>query len=142
MPSEHSAGAIIYNKGRYLLLHRKAHEHYKEGWFFVRGKIEQGETTEVTVRREVSEETGIKDLFFVKGFFETSEWFYRKEGQTVHKQADYLFAETSTENVTLSPEHESYAWLPFGEAYAKLKFEADKQILKKANDFIEKAKRE
>ena len=133
---------MIYNKGKFLLLYRKAHEHYREGWFFVRGLFEPNEEIEQVVRREVEEETGIKGLFFVKGFKETVEWFYSKEGKTVHKTAIYLFAETAAEKVTISEEHDDYAWLPFQEAYARLTFENDKQIIKKAHDFIERKKRE
>lgn len=142
MPNERSAGAMIYNKGRYLLLYRKAHDHYREGWFFARGKVEEGEDIEATARREIMEETGIKDLFFVKGFREVVTWFYRKEGQLIHKTAIYVFAETSTEEVTVTKEHTDYAWLPFEHAYARLTFPSDRKVLKKANDFIEKMKKE
>ncbi|MDD4878242.1 MAG: NUDIX domain-containing protein [Candidatus Nanoarchaeia archaeon] len=140
MPNERSAGAIIYNKGLYLILYRKAHDHYREGWFFARGKIEEGEDIEATARREIFEETGINDLFFVKGFKETVTWFYRKEGQLIHKTAVYIFAETSTENVIISKEHDGYEWLSFEQAYARLSFPSDRKVLKKAHDFIEKMK--
>lgn len=138
MPNERSAGAMIYNKGKYLILYRKAHDHYKEGWFFARGKFEEGEDVEATARREIMEETGIKDLFFVKGFRDIVTWFYRKEGKLIHKTAIYLFAETSTDEVKVSREHTDYAWLSFEQAYARLTFPSDRKVLKRANDFIEK----
>jgi len=57
MPKEVSYGAVIYRKeGKkilYLLLYRKAHEHYKEMWDFPRGLIEKGETPEEDIIREV-----------------------------------------------------------------------------------------
>ncbi len=142
MPIERSAGAVIYNKGKYLLLYRKAHEHYKEGWFFVRGLLEKDETPEAAVRREIAEETGIKDIFIVKGFREESQWFYRKEGKTIFKTAIYLFVETSTDKVQISREHDSYVWLSFHEAYPRLTFDNDKKILRKAHEFIERKIRE
>ncbi|MFA5888540.1 MAG: NUDIX domain-containing protein [Candidatus Nanoarchaeia archaeon] len=142
MTEETSAGAIVYNKGKYLLLYRKAHDHYKEGWFFARGKIEQGEELEQTARREIMEETGIRDLFFVKGFKQVVTWFYRANGQLIHKTAIYLFAETSTEEVVLTDYHNSFAWLSFDDAYARLSFTTDKQVLKQAHDFMDIAKRE
>ncbi|MDI6737488.1 MAG: NUDIX domain-containing protein [Nanoarchaeota archaeon] len=142
MPNERSAGAIIYNKGRYLLLYRKAHDHYREGWFFARGKVEQGEDIEAAARREIKEETGIKDLFFVRGFKDIVTWFYRKDGQLIHKTAIYVFAETGTEDVHISDEHGGYEWLDFEHAYAKLTFPTDKKVLKNAHDFIEKMKKE
>lgn len=142
MAEETSAGAIVYNKGKYLLLYRKAHDHYKEGWFFARGKIEHGEDLEQTARREILEETGIKDLFFVKGFKQVVTWFYRANGQLIHKTAIYLFAETSTEDVNISSEHDGFAWLSFDDAHARLSFPTDKQVLKQAHDFMDIAKRE
>jgi len=142
MTEETSAGAIVYNKGKYLLLYRKAHDHYKEGWFFARGKIEHDEDLEQTARREILEETGIKDLFFVKGFKQVVKWFYRAKGQLIHKTAIYLFAETSTEEVNISKEHDGFAWLSFDDAYARLSFPTDKQVLKQAHDFMDIAKRE
>lgn len=141
MPVEHSMGAVIVNKGNYLLLYRKAHGIYHEGWFFVRGMTEGVEETEDTVRREVREETGIDDLFFVKGFKEQTKWFYRKDGQLVFKTAVYLLAETSTEKITLSEEHDGFSWLPFADAIVLLKFKNDKEVLRKANDFMEIAKK-
>ncbi len=142
MPTEHSAGVIIFKKGEYLLLYRKAHDNYREGWLFPRGLIEIGESVEATVRREVKEETGISDLFFVKGFKADTKWFYRKEGKLVFKTATYLLAETGTEKVKISEEHDGFAWLSFSEAMQRLTFRNDKDVLKKANDFMEKAQRE
>ena len=56
-----SAGAIIFRVDRttgqklFLLLH------YPEGhWEFVKGHVEEGETKEMTTKRECEEETGIK----------------------------------------------------------------------------------
>jgi len=142
MPAEHSVGAVIYREGKYLLLYKKAHGIYLEGWYLVRGLIEEGEEIEDTVRREIEEETGIKDLFFVKGFKETTKWFYRNDKkETVFKTAVYLFAETKTEKVKLSEEHDDYAWLDFTHSVQKLRFVNDREVLRKADKFIELMKR-
>src|SRR3989338_3599476 len=100
MPKEVSYGAVVFKKeGKnilYLLLYRKAHEHYKEMWDFPRGLIEKGETPEDDIRREVQEETGITDLKFLSGFREKVKWFYKKEGMLIFKEATYYLAETKT----------------------------------------------
>src|SRR3989344_5927641 len=120
MPKEVSYGAVIYRKeGKktlYLLLYRKAHEHYKEMWDFPRGLIEKGETPEEDVIREVKEETGIKDLKFIEDFQEKIEWFYRKNNKLVFKEATYYLAGTKTEKVKLSFEHNGFKWCVFDEA--------------------------
>lgn len=149
MPQEKSAGAIIFtikdNIPYYLLLH------YPSGhWEFARGHGEPGESEEVTARREIAEETDIKDLSIIPGFKEYSKFSFRKTyGLTgeAKKRAPWVFkivtlflAQTFTENVKISKEHKGFAWLPYEEAHKKLIKNA-KEILKKANDFLISTKR-
>ena len=59
MPKEKSAGAVIFrmeNGEPYYLLLR----YYSGHWEFAKGHIEEGESNEETVKREIEEETGIK----------------------------------------------------------------------------------
>lgn len=140
MPKEISYGAVIIRKERkkilYLLLYRKAHEHYKEMWDFPRGLIEKGETPEDDIRREIKEETGISEIIFIKGFREKVNWFYRKEGKTIFKEATYYLAETKEKEIKLSFEHNDFRWCSFDEALKLIKFNNTKNILKKANEFL------
>ncbi len=140
MPKEISYGAVIFRKEKdkilYLLLYRKAHEHYKEMWGFPRGLIEKGETPEEDIRREVKEETGIEDLKFIKGFKEKVSWFYKKEGQTIFKQATYFLAETKTKKVHLSFEHNDFKWCTFEDAMKLIKFSDTKNVMKMADEFL------
>ncbi len=141
MPREKSVGAIIIrndNGVKFLLLYREAHGIYKEGWYFTRGLIEKDESEEDTIRREIKEETSIDDLFIIKGFKEKVHWFYRnEEKQIVYKEATYFLAETSVEKVKISEEHDGYDWLSYGEAMGRLKFKNDKDVLKRAKEFLE-----
>ena len=130
MPQEHSIGIILYNNEKYLLLK------YASGhWGYVKGNIEKNEEVEDTARRELKEETGISTVFFVKGFLEKEEYFYKKEGKTMHKQVDYLLGETQETEVTLSKEHKDYKWLSYQEAMNQVTFAAGKELLKKAEEF-------
>lgn len=76
MPQEFSAGAALFHRNKeieYLLLH------YKSGhWDFPKGHIEKGESREKTIRREVEEETGIKEIIIIPGFKETIKYFFRQ----------------------------------------------------------------
>ncbi len=138
MPQERSAGAIVFRRGNnteYLLLH------YETGhWEFPRGNIEKGETEHEAARREIREETGITDITFLDGFKETSVWFFRREGKTIHKEATYFLAETKQDNVTISHEHQDYIWLSFEQAMEKVTFKNAKEILQKAEAFLKKVK--
>jgi len=131
MPQEFSVGVVVYRGAEFLLLH------YASGhWGFVKGNIEKNESAEDTARRELQEETGITSAFFVKDFTEKEEYFYKKEGKTVHKEVVYLLAETQEKLVKLSDEHIGYKWLPFEEAMHVLTFSQSKDILKKAHDYL------
>jgi len=149
MPREKSAGAIIYHiidgVPHYLLLH------YPSGhWEFAKGHIEGGENVEQTIRREVEEETGIKDLKIIPGFKEQSKYFFRKsyglKGEAkkkapwVFKLVVFLLAETKTDNVVISKEHKDFLWLPFKEAVKRITYKNAKELLKRADDYIIKSK--
>jgi len=141
MPIEKSAGAIVFRKevGNifYLLLHypssAKAPRDY---WDFPKGHIEKGEKLEETVKREVKEETGLKEIKFVEGFKETIKYFFKYKGQNVLKFVTFFLAETKGKNIKISFEHIGYQWLPYKEALEKLTFKNAKEILQKANEYL------
>mgnify|MGYP001591680664 CR=1 FL=1 len=139
MPVEVSAGAIVFKKNsqiEYLLLHRRANPPFKESWDFPRGNIEKDESEIQAVTREIKEETGISYLRFIKGFRESVEFFYRKEGKLIRKTIIYYLAETNSKEVRLSDEHNDYAWLPIDEALARLRHKSSKERLEKAHRML------
>jgi len=144
VPIEKSAGAVIFRKEKnkifYLLLHypssAKAPRDY---WDFPKGHIEKGEKELDTVRREVEEETGLKDIEFVDGFKEWIKYFFKFEGKNILKFVTFYLVETKTKNVKVSSEHLGFEWLPYEDALEKLTFKNAKEILKKANQFLKKA---
>jgi len=144
MPIERSAGAIIFrktdNKILFLSLRYPAisHRAKKEYWDFPKGHIEPGETEGKTVRREVEEETGITEFKFISKFRETIKYFFKWEGKTIFKTVAFYLLETKTEEVKISKEHLGYKWLSFEEALKQLTFDNAKEILRKANNFLEK----
>lgn len=138
MPQERSSGVVLFRmeEGRrfYLLLHYEA-----KHWDFPKGHVENGESEEQAARRECEEETGIRDLAIVPGFRECIEYFYRREGETMHKEVVFLLAETKTKNVTLSFEHIGFEWLAYGDALERLTYANAKDVLKKAESFLVKS---
>jgi len=136
MIKEVSAGAVICrieNGVRLFLL--LLHEFKTKYWEFPRGKIEGNETLKETAIREVEEETGITDLEITDGFEETIEWYFKRKGDTVFKKATYFLAETKTKEVVLSEELD-YTWLPYEEALDKITHKNEKEVLKKAQEFL------
>lgn len=151
MPKEKSAGAIIFReqegKEYYLLLHYTPSEPGKHGhWGFAKGHVEQGETDEQTARREVAEETGIKDLKIIAGFKELEKYFFRKsyglKGEArkkapwVFKLVVFFIAKTQQKEIKISDEHIGFVWLTYEDAVKKISFKNSKELLKKANDYI------
>src|SRR3989344_3651101 len=111
MPIEKSAGAVVFRrragKIEYLLLHYTARH-----WDFPKGHIERDESEEDTVRREVFEETGIRDPKLIPGFRKTMKYFFKKYittpsgrvkrgKETVTKFVVFYLAQTDTKKVKI-----------------------------------------
>lgn len=109
-------------------------------WDFPRGHIEAGETLEAVARREILEETGLKDFDFIPGFMVAVPWFYKRknEAKPRFKEAVYFLAESKTKEVKLDFENLDFAWLPYDEARLLPSFPHVNEVLKKAHDFIAK----
>ena len=96
---------IIYNRAlnRFLLVQRCENDHTGANtWENAGGNIEEGETPEDAVFREVKEETGITDIE-IKHIAYVSVL----KGKLPDLLIVYL-CETATENVTVSFEHQAY----------------------------------
>jgi len=68
------SAAIIRNKNRYLIARRSPGKHLEGYWEFPGGKIEQGETAEECLVREIREELGI--YIWVESFFGENLFHY------------------------------------------------------------------
>ena len=130
-----SAGIVLFRnnsgKNEFLLLN------YPQGhWDFVKGKIEQNETSHETALRETKEETGITNIEFVDGFEESVEYDFRFKKEDIHKKVIFFLAKTDEKNIKLSHEHNDYLWLEYNDALKKTTFENAKNVLTKANEFL------
>lgn len=140
MYDEVSAGAVLHIMDenfeiKYLILN------YSYGhWDFPKGNIELGETETETIKREVMEETGIKDIKLIEGFRQQISYKYRKKSKLVNKSVIYYLAETNSNKVMLSFEHINFAWLNFNDALEKLSFDNSKRVLKNAKEFLSNTK--
>ena len=133
MKFEHSAAAVVFRNGLYLVLQ------YDEGhWGFVKGHIEDNESEIDTVRREAEEETGISDLEFVEGFKTKIHYDLVRDGEPTSKDVVFYLASTKTSEVVLSQEHKDFAWLSYENALERLTFENTKKVLRKAHEYLAK----
>jgi bis(5'-nucleosidyl)-tetraphosphatase len=137
MEREKSSGVIIFrrfgDKIKYLLLH------YESGhWEFAKGHVEEGEKERETAVRETKEETGLEDLAFIPSFKESVRYFYKRDGSTIMKDVVFFLAESREGEVKLSFEHKGFKWLGIEEALAQLTFDNSREILRKAEDFLDR----
>lgn len=114
--------ALIYNptNERYLLLRRAADKDAGAGeWECVTGRVDQGESFEAAVHREVREEIGATvRIEFIIG----TTHFYRGEAKPENELlgVKYFCTITDMESVQMSLEHSEMRWLTANEIYAML----------------------
>jgi 8-oxo-dGTP pyrophosphatase MutT (NUDIX family) len=129
--------AIIFrrngNKLEYLLLRRLPE---RNGfWQPVTGGVEQGETRNETLRREVKEETGIKNIIAVL------EDLYVFEFSDPNPNQEYVYGvevSPSEEIVLDQKEHSEYRWCSLQEALQLLHWKENKEALRKLNEILTK----
>ncbi|KKP36069.1 MAG: NUDIX hydrolase [candidate division TM6 bacterium GW2011_GWF2_32_72] len=130
-----SAGVVTFYKQEnqilYLILH------YTSGhWDFPKGKMENGETSEITAHRELKEETNLKATL-IPGFKEKFEYFFKyPENKLIKKEVTFFLGETTSQDVKLSPEHIDFKWLPLNQALMQLTYDNAKKLLKNADKFL------
>lgn len=148
MLNEKSAGVILFRRNeqegiQYFCLYLR-----KDYWNFPKGHIEQGESEEECVKRELAEETGITGIKLVDGWRQQTQFIYkethREVPEMIRKDLVLYLAEVdmNTKVNLLIKEGKGeringYAWLDFKTAHKYLKFKNLREILKEADSFIE-----
>ncbi len=135
MIEETSAGIVLFRKEDskilFLLLH------YPSGhWDFVKGKMEDGESTHETAIREAREETGIIDITFLENFEEWFKYDFQYKGELVHKKVVFFLAETKTKEIIISHEHLDYTWMDYNTSMEKTTFDNAKTVLTRAQTLL------
>jgi len=145
---EISSGAVLFRQTprgrRYLLLQYgfprggSRHPTMKPYWGFPKGLVERQkrESLEEAAAREIKEETGLADIAFLPGFKEKVHYFFRYKDILVSKDAVYFLARVKSGKVKLSREHNDYRWLPYGKALGLITHQKHREVLEKAEQFL------
>lgn len=96
--------AIIIKNGK-IFATQRGYGDFKDGWEFPGGKVEQGESPEQAIIREIKEELGA--AIKVTGFLTTVEHDY----PTFHLSMDCFWAELKEGSSVELLEHEAAKWL-------------------------------
>jgi bis(5'-nucleosidyl)-tetraphosphatase len=136
---EYSAGFVLFRRTphgpRFLLLD------YGKHWDYPKGHLEEGESTWQAAVRELREETGIRQVDRVGRFQRAMHYaFYSSKKGPVLKTVTYFLGRTRGEGVTLSDEHEGYAWLPYQEALTRLTYQNARDMLTAAWKTLEESR--
>lgn len=116
--------AAIIRKEDKILATQRGYGEWKDWWEFPGGKIEQGETPEEALKREISEELSAE--INVDELFSTVDYDYPKFHLTMH-----CYLCTPLTNAMHLNEHVSARWLAKDELDSVKWLPADKSIIDK-----------
>lgn len=133
MNFEKSCGAVVYadiTGERRFLVEKMRHGHYA----LPKGHVEAGEKEHQTAEREILEETGLSVRVDTR-FRETTQY---SPAPGVIKTVVFFIARTdTTETCPQLTEVSAIFFLPLEEATAKLTFESDREVVRRAEKYIE-----
>lgn len=112
-----------------------------EGWELIKGSLEDKESYEEAAKREVEEESGIREFLRVVDLNFESSWEYENNGEKILKRMHVFLIEVPENariNTKKSVEHSAGHFLNFRDAYRILEFGNMKEALKRAKEFLEK----
>lgn len=137
MNAKQGVTAVIFdeaNSKRYfLVLHRILNW---SGWEFVKGGIDEGETPEAAVLREIEEEAGLKKVFIVKEFPSKVTWIAK---DTKYIYTPFVLRANMNEPVDLSQEiieHDNFIWLEQDKVETILTHEDNKRIFRETLEIL------
>src|SRR6185503_14549172 len=130
---ETSAGGVVFRRGpdgtvRFLLI-RDSYQN----WGFPKGHLEVDEQPAAAARREVTEETGLKELV-LHGPIKVIDWYFRFRGKTIHKYCHFfLFESKRGEPVPQVDEGiTECAWHPVDVALRTISYDNARDVLRRA----------
>ena len=132
---EKSCGIILFNGDKVLILQHRDTDNAEGHWDFPKGHVEKGESETQTALRELTEETGIKNLKLFSGFSHNISYNLIKDEKEISKEVTFFLGVTNETNVILSEEHQDYAWLTYDSAIERLTYNNAKESLAISHEF-------
>ncbi len=136
MELETSAGIVIYNAGRYLLLNYGRSRVTENRWGLTKGRIEGTETVMQAALREAYEETSIKDIAILEEFQHKITYYFTRGSHRIKKTVVYLIGISPVSEVQISKEHIGFHWAKYEEALDMLTFENTRKVIRAAERYL------
>lgn len=134
---EFSAGGVVFRKEPEGILWLIVKPRGSEKWRFPKGHIESNENSVEAAIREVAEEAGVETEVLEK--IGNEKYFFVENKQKIFKTVVFYLMEYVQEaREGFNWETEEIDWLLFEEVEKKLAFPKEKEILKKAQEFLQR----
>ena len=116
------------NDRKYVLLVKKLHlKNLSSRWRILKGGVENGETNEHAIKREINEEVGLKNIKILKKIYTYEFDFFG----THHIVSTYLVKGDMKENLKINTREVVGArWIPLDQAVNLLELQEEKNALK------------
>ncbi len=131
-------------------------QHQAGHWAFPKGHADPGESAIETAKRELEEETGIRDYevleerSFVEYYSFVQEavpssvkhYSFAKEGELIEKTVTYFVAFVNSMEVVLQAEEvQNSAWIAFDEAINLITFDGNRGVLREVKAYLDGKKK-
>ena len=134
---ETSAGGVVFRRDadgavRYLLIR----DSYRN-WGFPKGHLEAGEPPADAARREVAEETGLRDLL-LHGPIQVIDWYFRFRGKTIHKYCHFFLFESKRGDLVpqLDEGITDCTWRSLTESVETISYDNARGVLERAAEMV------
>lgn len=121
--------AAIIHKDKQIFATQRGYGEFKDGWEFPGGKVEEGETPEAAIVREIKEE--LEAEIKVEKYIHTVEYDY----PTFHLSMKCYLCKVKSGELTLK-EHEAARWLSKEELYEVDWLPADIELIQIIRNII------
>lgn len=121
---EPTAGGVIFRRGKKERLEILLIQDAKNRWTIPKGHIEEGETAKETAKREIAEETGLKEMEML-GWLGKINFRYRRATSLVLMTTEIFLVQAKGDTDALQPEEwmNGIKWFPANEALDKIEYD-------------------
>jgi 8-oxo-dGTP pyrophosphatase MutT (NUDIX family) len=133
---ETSAGGIVFRKEGAEPVYLLIRDSYRN-WGFPKGHLEEGELPAAAALREVTEETGLKNLS-LHSAVETIDWHFRFRGRLIHKVCHFYLMESA--DARTKPQRAegitACRWARYADASRLLSYANAREVLAHAHELL------
>lgn len=130
-----SVGAVVMNKDRRVLIMLQKQNHY---WEFPKGKMELMDKNEMaTLKRELFEETGLKNFKIVKGFNHIIRYSFILKNNFIKKSNYFYLIYAENPEIKISDEHLDYKWVSLTAVNRYFKHKSQRVLVYKLREFLD-----